>query len=267
LIRRTRELAVFVLLVGSATASPQPATCQGAKFPAQFAHSVRLDGSITPDTTNSVVAGLSNQPNALVVNSFGGDDLSAIRLAQLIERLHTTVVVNGVCMSACAEYLFLAAPKRIVLGNSLVVFHHSPDSLLALADGRTKTKLNQTYGGSARLGDALLRRAGVAPAILLRAQVEMKTLCWLTRPTNDASASDVFYESHFAGWVPSRQTLASYGASVEGYWPHSSAELDQTIRQLTRRSVRIAFGKLNRAASSASTDIDALRQVPACPIN
>lgn len=66
--------------------------------------------------------------DALRVNSYGGSERAAIRIAELIARHRISVIVDGVCGSACANYLLPAAPSVTVDG--IVLMHGSPAACL-----------------------------------------------------------------------------------------------------------------------------------------
>src|SRR4051794_18672876 len=49
----------------------------------------------------------------LVINSDGGWTEAAIELAKLAEHHHWLIVVNGKCLSSCANYVFLSRTKKV----------------------------------------------------------------------------------------------------------------------------------------------------------
>jgi len=81
-----------------------------------------FDGQLFPELDVSLVDRLEDSGLA-VVRSFGGDQLSAIRLADALRERHATVVVYDYCLSACASFLLVASTKAYVLKNTLVAWH------------------------------------------------------------------------------------------------------------------------------------------------
>jgi len=81
-----------------------------------------FDGQIFPDLDISLANRLEDGGLA-VVRSFGGDPLSAIRLAEVLRERYATVVVYDYCLSACASFLLVASTKAFVLKNTLVAWH------------------------------------------------------------------------------------------------------------------------------------------------
>jgi hypothetical protein len=63
---------------------------------------------------------------SLVITSGGGWILPAIEFAKLAERYRWLIVVNEKCLSSCANYLFLARTKKVVLPQSVIGWHGLP---------------------------------------------------------------------------------------------------------------------------------------------
>ncbi|MFZ6819610.1 hypothetical protein [Undibacterium sp. Ji22W] len=82
-------------------------------------------GEITPALAVAFKKGiLEDKEIKLVrVDSPGGDVESALALAKLMKNNHLSLIVDGRCFSACANYLFPAAVSKTVLPGSLVAIH------------------------------------------------------------------------------------------------------------------------------------------------
>jgi hypothetical protein len=109
------------------------AICQGmTKRPLALDPDKRVlcfDGLIFPELDVSLVDRLEDSGLA-VVRSVGGDQLSAIRLADALRKRHATVVVYDYCLSACASFLLVASAKAYVLKNTLVAWHNPSGAYL-----------------------------------------------------------------------------------------------------------------------------------------
>lgn len=81
-----------------------------------------FDGQIFPDLDISLADRLQDGGLA-VVRSVGGNQLSAIRLAEAFLERRATVVAYDYCLSACASFLLVASTKAFVMKNSLVAWH------------------------------------------------------------------------------------------------------------------------------------------------
>jgi hypothetical protein len=82
-----------------------------------------FDGEIFPELDVSLVDRLQDG-GLFVVRSFGGEQLSAIRLAEALRERHATIVVYDYCLSACASFLLVASTTAFVMKNTLVAWHH-----------------------------------------------------------------------------------------------------------------------------------------------
>jgi hypothetical protein len=64
-----------------------------------------------------------------VVRSFGGITDTAIVLARLLREKNAIVVIYDYCVSACADYLFIATDQTAVRKNSIVAWHYGHDGI------------------------------------------------------------------------------------------------------------------------------------------
>lgn len=103
--------------------------------------SVYFVGEINPPKVDKALK-LLGPNDRLVIDSGGGDMASAMRLGNYMIENRTDIEVLDLCMSSCANYLFVAASKKILNRSSLVVFHGGPrqanilKQLEAAFDGR-----------------------------------------------------------------------------------------------------------------------------------
>jgi hypothetical protein len=58
-----------------------------------------------------------------VVRSLGGHDATAVALAHMLRDRHATVVIYDFCISACANYFFIASDQTYVVADALVAWH------------------------------------------------------------------------------------------------------------------------------------------------
>jgi hypothetical protein len=64
-----------------------------------------------------------NRHGLFVVRSRGGDFHTATAIADILLEKNATVVIHDYCLSACANYLFVATNKTYVLQDSIVAWH------------------------------------------------------------------------------------------------------------------------------------------------
>jgi len=69
-----------------------------------------------------------NDRGFAVIRSPGGFPAPAMKIADILFERNATVVVRDYCLSACANYIFVATRKTYVLKNALVAWHGGPSS-------------------------------------------------------------------------------------------------------------------------------------------
>lgn len=60
-----------------------------------------------------------------ILNSVGGNALEAMRIASVMSDMKLNTVVSDICASSCANYLFLAGNKKIIMQHGVVIWHGS----------------------------------------------------------------------------------------------------------------------------------------------
>src|SRR5690349_15855391 len=83
-----------------------------------------FDGWVEKDMDVSLARDLG-EGGLFVARSLGGDIASAIALSDLLRERAATVVIYDFCLSACADYIFIASHRTYVLKGSLVAWHVS----------------------------------------------------------------------------------------------------------------------------------------------
>jgi hypothetical protein len=61
-----------------------------------------------------------------IKKSNGGDAASAISMARYLRAFRYDVYVSGNCFSACAQFLFLGARRKIIVGRGIIAMHGGP---------------------------------------------------------------------------------------------------------------------------------------------
>lgn len=121
-----------LLLVAAAVAVATPAS-PWAEAAGSFridpvgTDAIRLSGAIRSGDDDRLAAALTPGVRRIVLNSAGGQASTALHMAALIERHRVEVVVDGICASSCANYLFAAGTKRSIRAGSIVLWHGAPD--------------------------------------------------------------------------------------------------------------------------------------------
>ena len=141
-------------------------------------------GAIDPDSARSFLAVLAeipaHRPIIVVMRSGGGDVLAGLDMGEALLPRPVTAVASSLCASSCANYVFMAADRRVIAPESILVFHggmtpghlRKMDRELAEARARRRRDAEQLSGlergrianleGAPRQG-ALLRAVGADP--------------------------------------------------------------------------------------------------------
>jgi hypothetical protein len=93
---------------------------------------ITFKGSLVRGDCNKFKSVLEDSTNRMVVNSQGGSVEDGICIGQeMVRRKFEEVTVDGVCLSSCANYLFLGATKKIIK-KGIVGYHGNLNALLDL---------------------------------------------------------------------------------------------------------------------------------------
>jgi len=103
-----------------------PRLVEGTAVPGRWtvvdAETIAFAGAISPATWPQYQAVAPGGLRRVIVNSGGGDVAAAIRIADDFRVRGIELVVDGYCLSSCANYWALAAP-RVRLSGGVVGFH------------------------------------------------------------------------------------------------------------------------------------------------
>jgi hypothetical protein len=87
------------------------------------AATVSYQGGIVKGSFQALLAHLTPETTTLRVRSQGGDGEEAMLIGNQIIDQNLSLIVDAYCLSACANYVFLAAPKKSLLADSVLGFH------------------------------------------------------------------------------------------------------------------------------------------------
>ena len=186
--------------------------------------SVYLQGEVNQPAADRLIGLMDENVRALVVTSGGGDGLSAIRIGREVSRRRIEVVVNRACMSACAQFIFVAARQRYIQGQSLVVFHNTSSSMLRMigADADPQARAHLTPVAEAE--QAFYKDIGLPVSLLYQPQIEIGTSCYRYSRDPSGNVKDVEFKSDYRGWIPDRSYMDNVGLGFQGWWPETKDE-------------------------------------------
>jgi hypothetical protein len=173
----------------------------------------------------------SDKPHTLRLNSSGGDDAAALTIAADIRRSHAAVIVDGLCAGPCANYLFIAAARRTVQPDGLVVFTGSATSRLAMVPAQRLKEISGDYEKNTRQEKQLLNDAGANSALLLEPQLGLQTDCYSLTSKDRTGKAYINYQARAVGWTPSRAYLTRTGVKMSGFWPQTDAQFQTALQK------------------------------------
>ncbi|MCX2790220.1 hypothetical protein [Vibrio sp. Sgm 5] len=107
-----------------------------------------FNGEITAEKVAQVIDLANVQPNgvvALMIDSDSGEYRPAMELGRWLYNNQIRLIVNGVCASACANYVLTAAPSTLVMKGSEILWFGGAMSDEWLQDGFDKQELEQWH--------------------------------------------------------------------------------------------------------------------------
>ena len=200
-------------------------------------------GAINPVSAEHllrVANGAETLVDTLVINSQGGGAMSGRRIGEWVHEHQIAVVVDTLCFSSCANYVFAAAPRKVIRADALVGWHGSDQQLRYIAESggitleelidqivdREVTRQEQERGrelvGEDRsrlrtsLRDSLtwlIEGSTVEQDFLDRIGVSVEALVYGLMPTNYAR----YQASGASGWTFSIEDMAKFGISNVTY--------------------------------------------------
>jgi hypothetical protein len=146
--------------------------------------------------------------------SLGGDAGSALKIGEAVYDSQARLIVNGPCVSSCANYVFLAAREKYVLPGGVVAWH----------GGVPRTPLSESDPGAPLIArsNAFFAKIGVNRDLV-------------DRPSDELMNSSEFIRARRAGnkplWTYSRSDLetAFLVKGIKAYWYPNDAEWQKTF--------------------------------------
>ncbi len=245
-LRSAIVAATALLCCGQAsTGEPPPA---GIVVPDS---TVLLTGSINQSMLDRFNQALKEHDvTTVMIASPGGDERISMQIAEAVQARGMDVVVHGLCLGTCAEYIFIAGHGRRVEDQSLVSFGSSASGLASLMDAVGENvpddfQPSTTWRDFAATEARLYRQAGVSGSLFLDTQIALQPSCVVFR-RSAGKPSGRNLSTAFGQWVPTRKYLASVGVAFEGYWPKSHREMTRIANRLTATSRKTELSEITR---------------------
>lgn len=225
---------------------------------------IPLSGHISAQMAGRFHAALNDgKPHVVRITSSGGDDGPALAIATDLVRTRSSLVVDGICAGPCANYLFIAAARRTVKPDALVIFTASATSRLAMVPPGRRKELSGIYENAARQEKQLLQDRHADAALLLEPQLGLGTACYSLTSRDTAGKAYINYQAQFVGWTPSRAWLTSAGVNVTGFWPDTDARFQAALQKAIPGGAR--GGVVHSSTKTPGTETALLKRLRAMP--
>lgn len=122
------SIALSLALLAGTAVSPWSEATGPFRIDTVGPATLRVSGLIRPGDAAVLERYLTREVRRVIVNSAGGEAATALAMAGMVEARGLSIIVDGVCASSCANYLFAAAAQRTVQPGALVLWHGAPDA-------------------------------------------------------------------------------------------------------------------------------------------
>jgi hypothetical protein len=227
------KILLAYVLIGALTGQGEPINA-----PDTF----RISGQIDAAFVERMKVGVTDSTKWVSVESAGGEEAKAIEAAELLLSRGISVRVERYCLSACSLYL-LAAAKKVEVAPGAIVGFHAPalGTAQILREAMPDTDQTKEIDGVARKSIALYQKAHKNPKLLIDAFYAADVDCLLLIKEGERISS-ARIRNAVDVWTPSRERLAAYGWTVEGYWPRSQEEETQISKAYLKEDALVRFG-------------------------
>lgn len=169
-------------------------------------------------------------PLSMRVRSAGGDARCCMRLGDAMLAANVELRLNGMCHSACVQYLVPSARHVTIAPQTSIAFHTSPSDLRlpAAAPARVRADLRAFQAAE----DSFYSRRGISAENLRGLRAGTEPLCRLSRSAHlGGDLNDYGLATRYSVVVPSRELLEQLGYSrPSGYWPPDSVSAVRNAR-------------------------------------
>lgn len=197
----------YALTVACLATLALPATAAAASSTQVFIDNGELNyvGSLTADANQRAFALFSQaqpRPAILSIRSKGGVTGAGIELGRWVHAQGLTVKVMEYCFSSCANYVFPAAPRKLVSNFAVIGYHGGLSSMSFQLDGEQ---------------EAMLKTLPAEQREALRARLE--------QAVREAAAPQAAEEARYFALIGVQQRITTLGQSPA----HAQAETEQSV--------------------------------------
>lgn len=221
-----------------------------------------LDDAFVAFLSRSVSPNISK----LIITSYGGQFDATKEAFEIVENSKLKVVVEGVCASACAHFLFIPASRGEVLPGAILALHTSSTSQRVMrlrSEWQEYERLKPLMDVAAEKERAFYIEHGLDPRLLLEPTLVMRPACVSEKiDWSDPLTPKMDYLSESLWWTPRQAELERFGMkSKDGFWVETLSDL----QLLAASNKKFRLGMITAVSPSGSLMTEkALGQIPKC---
>lgn len=188
----------------------------------------------------------------VLISSHEGQPVQALQIAEAMLAGNMDVVVRGVCIGTCAQYILVAGRNRRIEEGALVAFHLTATGLAAIGEllgddapaefGPFLERIQELAVREERL----YQQRGVSPSLLRDAPVALQPQCVVFQRNQGGELTGLSLSPMtYSLWVPTQRQLASAGLAIDGFWPGSRRQLVRAAGRIMaqeQQAQRLRFG-------------------------
>jgi hypothetical protein len=168
-----------------------------------------LRGPLEPTAWAEVVASAPVGATTLRISSEGGSEETALDIAEFVVENEMDVVVDGVCLGACALYIFAAGQRKQIETRSVVACGENIIAATMIDADAYGSAFSAQERARADRARNLLRARGVSENFALNCWNAIIPLCVATLAGEDHPRRVVASADRY--WVPTDEDFESFG--------------------------------------------------------
>jgi len=165
---------------------------------------LRFEGEIEPGEYDRFSLVFGPSIREIVVNSIGGVTEEGIRIGHAIAAGDVKITVVGMCLSSCANYLFVAGHRREIRGG--VVGYHG--NIQACFTGVRREEMISRWKERYKLSDEDIRRNLAAQDREIEEEARLLQIMGISQQLFERSCAD---DKGYVFLLPTRTTFEKYG--------------------------------------------------------
>lgn len=203
---------------------------------------IRFSGVLDKDSYVQYLEVSEGGYKELHISSPGGSPYPALMIALDAQRKRVDVHVDGVCLSACANYLALAGKSLHVSCKSILGWHGSPANFDILEEDMKKegmpdaliVEYSKWLEEYKRIEYEFLQNAGVKLSIFSDSVsiVDKAGIIPDAEYTFDPMTGDYAISTTAGLWIPTVEVLEGYGVKTRNFCRAYDKNIDSNVRVL-----------------------------------